>query len=1156
MRSMITALIFIISFAPLPAQTLSTKLDPRLKMLVKAVRTKHAALTKITQADQSFIQVYIQGQPEAIRQAVLNAGGTVGTAIGNMVTASLPPSAIESLAQNPDITRVEKISLKTSKNDNVAAQSGIVPVHLGIPPLPQAYTGQGVIVGIIDTGIDFKHLDFRDPSDPSKTRILSIWDQNDRRGPQRPDGFDYGTLWTQADIEATLAGQNVVRHQDRIGHGSHVAGIATGNGSAVGAYRGIAPNADIIYVNGLGNVVDAVSYIFSEAQKLGRPVAVNYSAGDHFGPHDGTSLEEQMLDALVTEAPGRILFAAAGNEGDSFMHWGGVNLGPDSLWTYYHKDVFHSSVIADEEIGFIGPIDGINGVVYNTDAANTFLAVGLDSTSYISDSPVPTGYHGQTNWVSLQELVEREDVLTDTLRYQNGQIAGTLELSAQTWVDGKVVFSLSIFDHMSSINTDTERAIGADWWRLMAKGSGEIHVWSYLTLSAEHSSVNHVVSAPAYRPTDNRISVAIPATANNVIGVGASVASTLDNPNLTQGNLVTFSSRGPTADGRIKPELNAPGENVISTLSSLATPEKATTIGLHHWLSGTSMASPVATGIAALYLQKNPTATFTQIFAALTSWVTSDNLTASSGALPNSDWGYGKLNAFAALTTGAPIPALTDVDPLLSGQPALGTLINTDGVVAYRIDLNATTEIAVNISPSVGFDPMVTFFKGSSLSYITEANRVGDPINTAGLSSPERFQRTLETGHYLLIVSSAQGTTSGSFRIQMSRLTTLLSPGEVVKDQLAETNDKKIYQLAVENDADLTISLVSDANFSPILTLFKGTSAADTLAANRIDIHTQNTNNIARLIGPLEANTYILVAASQEGTGTFTLSADTFTSLTMGETKSSQLIESEGTRYHRLDLDQTTNVILSLSPIQDDFDVTLTLFNGTLISDASQSNWVDPPIDEYVRGWPEHWIGVLDPGSYLIAISSFRGRSAGTYTLELDTVNPLTLNTRQRGQLPAPNFWDFYRLDITKDTELSLTLSPASPLNTVLDIYSGTSLFDTTEENRVGVSLNTDEAGKSERFEGTLTTGSYIIWVSSFNGDSEGNYSLLALEAGAPLLGDFNNDGQVNFTDFILFAQNFGAPTINPGFNAQYDLNGDDTIGFPDFILFAQNFGG
>lgn len=1152
MRVFFIALLCLSSFSPILAQSLAQKLDPRLKQLHHAIRTPHVARTKITGANQPTISLYIQGNPANVKQAILQAGGKVGTVVGNITTAHIPTSSLIQIAQNPAILRIETVTPKTTKSDNIAIQSNTLPVHLGVSPLTQSYTGEGVIVGIIDTGIDFHHLDFRDPSDPTKTRILSIWDQTDRRGPH-PEGFDYGTHWTNSNIEATLAGQNVVRHQDRIGHGSHVTGIAAGNGSAVGAYRGIAPDSDIIYVNGLNNIVDAVSYIFSEAQKLGRPVAINYSAGDHFGPHDGTSLEEQMLDALIAETPGRALFAAVGNEGDSFIHWGGFDLGPDSLWTYYHKDLFHSDIIADDEIGYIGPIDGINGVVYNTDAANTFLAVGLDSTTYTSDIPKPTHYHGQSAWISLQELAEREDVFIDTLRYTNGEIAGTIELSAQTWENNKIVFSLSIFDHMPTINFNAERAVGIDWWRLMAKGSGQIHVWSYLTLSAEHPSVNYPVTAPAYRPTDNHVSVAIPATAKNVIAVGASVASTLDDPTLTQGALVTFSSRGPTADGRTKPELNAPGENVISTRSAFATPEKPTALGLHQWLSGTSMASPVATGIAALYLQKNPTATTKQIASALTTWVTSDP---SMSTLPNNNWGYGKLNAFAALTNGAPTPTLTPLTNLTSDASLFASLSNPESIVAYHFELHAPTQIAVNVSPGIGFDPMITFFKGSSLSYLSETNLVDEPFNTAGPSSPERIQHTLDAGHYMLIISSAQGLTSGAFRLQMSRLISVLSSGKTITDQFVENTEQKVYQLTIENESNHTISLVTDGNFTPTLALFEGTTSSDTLTTNHINIASQQTQNITRLQGSLDVGTYILVVEPTEGIGAFTLSADNFTSAQMGEIQTGILEQTTEIAYHRLDIDQPTDLIISLSPIEENLDLVLTLYHGTLISDASQINWVDPPTDEYVRGWPEHWVGILDPGSYLIGISSFRGRSAGTYTLELDTIQPLSLGNQLRGQLPAPNFWDFYRLDLTSDTDLRLSLNPTTSLNVIMDIYKGASLFDTIEENRVGTSRDEGTSGETEKFEGTLSAGSYIIWVSSFQGDSAGTYTLLALQAGTFLPGDFNEDGQVNFTDFIALAQKFDSSTINPSFESKFDLNNDGVISFPDFLIFAQNFGG
>ena len=127
----------------------------------------------------------------------------------------------------------------------------------------------------------------------------------------------------------------------------------------------------------------------------------------------------------------------------------------------------------------------------------------------------------------------------------------------------------------------------------------------------------------------------MPATAKNVIAVGSDVASVLDGQSLTEGDLVVFSSRGPSADGRLKPELTAPGENVISTLSQWAVPERQTTTGLHQWLSGTSMSTPVVTGAAALYFQQNPNATYAEVLAALTAQTRADEMT--SGFLPNND---------------------------------------------------------------------------------------------------------------------------------------------------------------------------------------------------------------------------------------------------------------------------------------------------------------------------------------------------------------------------------------------------------------------------------------------------------------------------------------------------------------------------------------
>jgi len=185
-------------------------------------------------------------------------------------------------------------------------------------------TGKGVIVGIVDTGIDWCHPDFVDPS-TGRSRILYLWDQtmSPIYGEHSPLGF-YGVEYGNADINAALGmcNHSLVRSVDTDGHGTHVAGIAAGNGTASGGlYRGMAPEADIIVVKSDGSdpkLIDGVDYVFQKAAALGKPAVVNLSWGGHLDPHDGTSFLDTVLDYL--SGSGRILVASAGNEGGDNIH--------------------------------------------------------------------------------------------------------------------------------------------------------------------------------------------------------------------------------------------------------------------------------------------------------------------------------------------------------------------------------------------------------------------------------------------------------------------------------------------------------------------------------------------------------------------------------------------------------------------------------------------------------------------------------------------------------------------------------------------------------------------------------------------------------------------------------------------------------------------
>jgi subtilisin family serine protease len=208
------------------------------------------------------------------------------------------------------------------------------------------FTGADVIVGVIDSGFDFLHPVFRRAE--GGVRILAIWDQTldpDEVGIESPAGFDIGVEFNSEAIEEAIEaadefGNDVARSMvpttDKNGHGTAVAGIAAGNGSIAGNCRGantfvgVAPEAELIFVKreaeddipAIGesqNLIDALDYIFNHPERNGRPVVINISLGDNLGPHDGTSLVEQAIDAFLL-LPGRAVVKSAGNEASERRH--------------------------------------------------------------------------------------------------------------------------------------------------------------------------------------------------------------------------------------------------------------------------------------------------------------------------------------------------------------------------------------------------------------------------------------------------------------------------------------------------------------------------------------------------------------------------------------------------------------------------------------------------------------------------------------------------------------------------------------------------------------------------------------------------------------------------------------------------------------------
>ena len=299
------------------------------------------------------ISVRFQGNLDELKELGFQPGSVIGQVAFGVITLE----DLQKLAAHPDVLTIEKQRRKTIHLKDSVPEIRANQVWNLSGAIFSNITGKDVIVGIVDTGINFRHESFQHPDGTS--RILRIWDQTltttgaetapasitDAARGSIPLG--YGVEYNQTQINGTLqnAGLPVtVRHEDRNGHGTHVSGISAGNGRQGGnchggyTYIGVAPEADIIMVRlwGLtvgdtnapstttGTMIDAISYILNVAKHtLNKPVAINLSLGTFTEKMDGSSNECQTMNSLLTNAANDEGFAivfAAGNEAASNFH--------------------------------------------------------------------------------------------------------------------------------------------------------------------------------------------------------------------------------------------------------------------------------------------------------------------------------------------------------------------------------------------------------------------------------------------------------------------------------------------------------------------------------------------------------------------------------------------------------------------------------------------------------------------------------------------------------------------------------------------------------------------------------------------------------------------------------------------------------------------
>lgn len=509
----------------------------------------------------------------------------------------------------------------------------------GSPPVYEGLTGEGVVIGIVDSGIDLTHPDFIE--EDGGNRVWYAWDQTTgtSEGPTRFDAsWFYGKEWTTAEINAGAATE-----ADPDGHGTHVAGIAAGNGRATGngmpayTYVGMAPKAIVVVVKTLfytDSVVDGAAYVFKVAEEFGLPAVVNLSLGTQEGPHDGTDLFDQALNALT--GPGRMIVAAAGNDhGDGVHAERIVAAGQSQAVTFVIPAYQPNAGTQDDDVyidTWFGPAED--------------FAITVVSPNGWTTGPIRRGEATTPNAPSTPDGFVAIDASHAT---PNGDTRLTID-----------VFDKSVTQPPAS----GEWTIQIESIPVAAPGTvaGEIDLWiAYYTMFTAEGGPRFV------QGVEEEEIVAAPASADSILAVGAYVTKrswiAQDGrrhgyvAQLEHGQIADFSSVGPRRDGAQKPDVTAPGMGIGSSLSGAAQgnypPLLILPDGKHFILQGTSMAAPHVTGLVALMFQTDPTLTPGRIIDKVRSTARADEQT---GAVPDSMWGYGKIDALYA--TGYVTPAI------------------------------------------------------------------------------------------------------------------------------------------------------------------------------------------------------------------------------------------------------------------------------------------------------------------------------------------------------------------------------------------------------------------------------------------------------------------------------------------------------------------
>jgi len=552
------------------------------------------------------------------------AGVIIGNGTGKIRSVRIKLLELDLIDQLSAVAFLELAGKINPHLDRTGYDTRVDSVHLGLN-LPQAFSGANVLLGINDWGYDYTHPMFYDTT-LTENRIASAWDQFKNAG-NKPTDYPYGAEYnTTAEL---LAAEGDTTNQLGTGtHGTHVAGIAGGSGGGAIA-KGMAFESKFLFTTirvDEASALDSWYWMQQKSHELDKRLVINMSWGlYHFGTNDGTSLLSQALDELSDE--GVLFVSSAGNNGSVRFHFERT-FDNDSIksrvqfYNYaYHDSLWGQSIHGWGEVGKNFDVkfqvkSGTGALLFETPYYPTTM------NDYLEDFTILNGTDTIWYTIAAQSAHPQNSKPTCRLRIKNKHTAYAVDLVVKA-VDGKVHFW-----NLVELTTN-----GGNWGQeFNAYGTG------YIT-----GNTNYGIGEPS--------------CATKCITVASHAPSYLhtNGVNVLGGGRSPFSSIGPRNDGAMKPDISAPGTNILSSISSFS--EEGVSGGTttefngktyrFKQLSGTSMSSPVVAGICALILQINPYLSPEQVKEIVITTARTDNQTGVIPTNGSTSWGFGKINAMA-----------------------------------------------------------------------------------------------------------------------------------------------------------------------------------------------------------------------------------------------------------------------------------------------------------------------------------------------------------------------------------------------------------------------------------------------------------------------------------------------------------------------------